>query len=174
MLSGQGRLSAVLQESHQSASDQAEVNTPISPTANGQNCALREISDCRPHSPHPADAITWLCQRGANINALKDDGWHDTALHYAASKGCLASVQALLAFGADPNARNFAGERVKTTHLPQLRRLLLQLLLTPPPLLHQFQLLSTAFEATGTWVQHTSVHDDKQLVKRCSHPGSFV
>jgi cellulose synthase/poly-beta-1,6-N-acetylglucosamine synthase-like glycosyltransferase len=41
--------------------------------------------------------------------ARKEDDWNDTALHYAASQGCLQSVQVVLAFGADLTARNFAG-----------------------------------------------------------------
>ena len=42
--------------------------------------------------------------------AMKDDGWKDTALHYAAAQGCLESVKVLLTFGASQTACNFAGE----------------------------------------------------------------
>jgi ankyrin repeat protein len=56
------------------------------------------------------EAATWLCARGASVHAQKNDGWHDTALHYAASKNHMAVAKLLLAFGADPAALNFAGE----------------------------------------------------------------
>jgi hypothetical protein len=67
------------------------------------------------------EAATWLCAHGASVHAQKNDGWHDTALHYAASKGHMAVAELLLAFGADAAALNFAGEgtvRVLQVHLP--------------------------------------------------------
>jgi ankyrin repeat protein len=57
-----------------------------------------------------AAALLWLGQHGANVHALKQDGWQDTALHYAASRGCLDSCKVLLAYGASLKARNFAGK----------------------------------------------------------------
>lgn len=41
--------------------------------------------------------------------AIKQDGWRDTALHYAAGCGSLETVQALLAWGADAAAENALG-----------------------------------------------------------------
>lgn len=57
----------------------------------------------------PAGAATWLLRRGANVAAMKRDGWRDTALHYAAGCGSLETVQALLAWGADAAATNALG-----------------------------------------------------------------
>ena len=56
-----------------------------------------------------ADTVLWLCQRGADVNALKSDGWKDTALHYAAARGDLDIVRVLLAYGAEPTSRNSYG-----------------------------------------------------------------
>lgn len=56
-----------------------------------------------------ADAICWLCQHGADCKRVKADSWKDTALHYAAASGRLPAVQALLAAGCDPAAKNYAG-----------------------------------------------------------------
>lgn len=53
-------------------------------------------------------AVVWLLQHGASISSVKDDGWKDSVLHYAASRGHLGIAKALLAFGADCKARNFA------------------------------------------------------------------
>ncbi|KAL4547939.1 hypothetical protein Ndes2526B_g07156 [Nannochloris sp. 'desiccata'] len=55
-------------------------------------------------------AVLWLCRHGADVSAIKEDGWKDTPLHYAAAQGCLESVQVLLAYGACPSARNFADQ----------------------------------------------------------------
>lgn len=57
----------------------------------------------------PSEAIAWLCHHGANVAAQKEDGWGDTALHYAAARGSMRSVRVLLAYGADPRATNYAG-----------------------------------------------------------------
>jgi hypothetical protein len=43
---------------------------------------------------------------GAAAPACLPAGWHDTVLHYAAAKGNMKVVQALLAFGADAKAVN--------------------------------------------------------------------
>ncbi|PRW33536.1 Cellulose synthase [Chlorella sorokiniana] len=56
-----------------------------------------------------AGAAVWLLQHGASLDAQKNDSWHDTVLHYAAGSGSLACVEALLAFGADPAAKNKLG-----------------------------------------------------------------
>ena len=52
----------------------------------------------------------WLLQRGADLTRLKQDGWQDTALHYAAGSGSMECVQALLAWGADATLANSLGE----------------------------------------------------------------
>ena len=57
-----------------------------------------------------AAAVVWLLHHGANVAAQKEDGWADTALHYAAGRGSLETVHALLAWGADPAAANTLGE----------------------------------------------------------------
>ena len=59
--------------------------------------------------PDLAGAVAWLCSHGANVAALKDDNWRDTALHYAAASGSLEACNVLLAYGADAGAVNFAG-----------------------------------------------------------------
>jgi hypothetical protein len=56
-----------------------------------------------------ADAATWLLQHGAAVTALKEDGWRDSVLHYAAASGSLPTVRVLLAYGADLVAVNCAG-----------------------------------------------------------------
>ncbi|KAL4522921.1 hypothetical protein Ndes2526B_g07741 [Nannochloris sp. 'desiccata'] len=66
------------------------------------------------------DAVLWLCQRGANVHAVKNDQWGDTALHYAAAQGDMASAQVLLAYGADPTALNGFGSTPR--ELAQKRR----------------------------------------------------
>ncbi len=53
-----------------------------------------------------ADAVLWLCQRGADVHAVKNDQWEDTALHYAAARGDMATATVLLAYGADPSPVN--------------------------------------------------------------------
>ncbi len=40
-----------------------------------------------------ARAAAWLLRRGARLEALKADGWGDTALHYAAARGSLEIVK---------------------------------------------------------------------------------
>jgi hypothetical protein len=54
-------------------------------------------------------AALWLCQAGADVTALKEDGWKDTALHYAAARGHTEVCKVLLAFGAPVEAQNYAG-----------------------------------------------------------------
>jgi hypothetical protein len=39
-----------------------------------------------------AKAAAWLLRRGARVDALKSDGWGDTALHYAAAHGSYDTV----------------------------------------------------------------------------------
>lgn len=56
-----------------------------------------------------ADAVVWLLHHGADVHATKQDGWLRTALHLAAARGSLATAKALLAFGADPAARDALG-----------------------------------------------------------------
>lgn len=51
-------------------------------------------------------------QHGADVKKTKQDDWNDSALHYAAASGRLPAVQALLAAGCDPAAKNYAGERM--------------------------------------------------------------
>jgi hypothetical protein len=55
-------------------------------------------------------AVLWLLQNGASHRAIKEDGWNDSVLHYAAAKGNMAIVQMLLAFGADVSATNANGK----------------------------------------------------------------
>lgn len=57
----------------------------------------------------PAEAASWLCAQGASVQAQKQDGWRDTALHYTAAKNHMEIAKLLLAFGAAPEALNFAG-----------------------------------------------------------------
>lgn len=40
-----------------------------------------------------ARAAAWLLRRGARVDALKSDGWRDTALHYAAAQGSVDTVR---------------------------------------------------------------------------------
>lgn len=56
-----------------------------------------------------AASVLWLCQHGADTSLVKDDGWKETALHYAAVRGHTECCQVLLAFGADLEAKNYAG-----------------------------------------------------------------
>lgn len=42
---------------------------------------------------------------------MKQDGWHDTPLHYAAASGSRDTVEALLAWGADASVANALSER---------------------------------------------------------------
>lgn len=53
--------------------------------------------------------VEWLLQHGANIHAVKNDNWKDTALHYAAASGNVRCCELLVAHGADFRAKNFAG-----------------------------------------------------------------
>ncbi|KAF6262258.1 hypothetical protein COO60DRAFT_1677084 [Scenedesmus sp. NREL 46B-D3] len=57
-----------------------------------------------------AVALLWLCQHGADVAAVKDDGWHDSALHYAAARGHMHCCQVLIAHGAQLDAANYAGQ----------------------------------------------------------------
>lgn len=56
-----------------------------------------------------AAAAVWLLERGAGVARQKADGWSDTVLHYAAGRGSMDTAQVLLAYGADPAARNALG-----------------------------------------------------------------
>jgi ankyrin repeat protein len=53
------------------------------------------------------DVVAVLVDAGADVNATQRHGW--TPLHGAAQNGSLASVERLLAAGADPAARNDDG-----------------------------------------------------------------
>ena len=55
------------------------------------------------------NAVRWLLRHGADVHALKADGWKDTALHYAASKRHSEVCRLLVAFGADRAKENFEG-----------------------------------------------------------------
>jgi len=72
------------------------------------------------HKSATADVAVWLCAHGASSNAQKQDGWSDTALHYAAAKGHGDVVRLLLAFGADPAAQNFAGGSLRRLSATQV------------------------------------------------------
>ncbi len=50
-----------------------------------------------------------LLHTGANIHAMKNDHWNDTALHYAAASGNVRCCEILVANGASFRAKNFAG-----------------------------------------------------------------
>jgi hypothetical protein len=54
-------------------------------------------------------AVLWLVQNGADVDAVKDDGWGYTALHYAACRGNLDVVKVLCAYGCKVTALNFVG-----------------------------------------------------------------
>lgn len=55
------------------------------------------------------NSVLWLCQMGADVNAVKHDGWSYTSLHYAACHGDLQCVQVLCAFGANVESKAFHG-----------------------------------------------------------------
>lgn len=67
--------------------------------------ALLAASVCN----QPRSAL-WLLAHGADLHAVKSDGWNDTALHYAAAKGWHLMVLVLLVHGADRTRRNFNGD----------------------------------------------------------------
>jgi hypothetical protein len=69
---------------------------PVIPSLNAVSCCT-------------AVAALWLCQAGADVTALKADGWKDTALHYAAARGHTEVCKVLLAFGAPVEAQNYDG-----------------------------------------------------------------
>lgn len=55
-------------------------------------------------------AVLWLLQSGADVEKVKQDGWMNTALHYAASRGNEEILRVLFAHGARLDRENFAGE----------------------------------------------------------------
>ena len=57
---------------------------------------------------HAAATTTWLANHGADVNARDREG--STALHIAANENLVATVQALLQAGADPERRNGHGQ----------------------------------------------------------------
>ena len=59
-------------------------------------------------------AVLWLCQHGADVHGVKEDGWKYTALHYASCRGDLDCVKVLCAFGADIGSTTFTGETAST------------------------------------------------------------
>lgn len=104
---------------------------------NGWLCAARcNIACCRcpqhcPPTTPAAAAAVWLLHRGANVHAMKQDGWRDTALHYAAGRGSLATVHVLLAWGADAAARNALGELGAGMRVLYCRKIIRPSLLVP-------------------------------------------
>ena len=56
------------------------------------------------------NAVLWLCRNGADVDAVKNDGWLYTPIHYAASQGHLHCVKVLCAFGADWRRQTFSGD----------------------------------------------------------------
>jgi hypothetical protein len=69
-------------------------------------------------------AVEWLCAHGSDVMATKHDDWQDTPLLYAAAAGARACCDALMDYGADPAALNFAArtpaDAAETAGHPQL------------------------------------------------------
>lgn len=74
-----------------------------------------------------AEAMRWLLERGAAVNARDEDG--ATPLMHAALSGSVAAVKILLEYKADARLRDAAGNRAQD----YARREELQELLEPPP-----------------------------------------
>ncbi|KAI8106252.1 hypothetical protein M9435_000798 [Picochlorum sp. BPE23] len=60
------------------------------------------------------DSALWLLQHGADFNAVKSDGWGDTALHYACEQGNETMVKLLVEWGADVMVKNSHGDDAVT------------------------------------------------------------
>lgn len=77
-------------------------------------------------------AVLWLLQNGADVEKVKEDGWKNTALHYAASRGNQERhqevVRVLFAYGARLDRKNFAGETAAQTAANMGHRMMLRLL----------------------------------------------
>lgn len=56
-----------------------------------------------------AGAVLWLCQQGADVHAVRGDGWGLTPLMLASIRGHLLCVKILIAFGADALAEDTFG-----------------------------------------------------------------
>lgn len=54
--------------------------------------------------------IRWLLERGADVNAVRQDDLKATALMTAAKAGEVALVELLLEHGADPSLTNSEGQ----------------------------------------------------------------
>ena len=59
-----------------------------------------------------ADVVHALAELGARVNDATPDDMKSQAIHQAAMRGCVASIQALIQRGADPRARDGAGRSV--------------------------------------------------------------
>ena len=56
------------------------------------------------------DLVRWALEQGSDVNAVRPEKKHATALMTAAAKGDPVIVQLLLAAGADPNLPNHKGQ----------------------------------------------------------------
>lgn len=56
-----------------------------------------------------AGAVLWLCQHGADTEAVREDGWGRTPLMLASTRGHLLSVKILITFGANALAEDAFG-----------------------------------------------------------------
>ncbi len=77
-------------------------------------------------------AVLWLLQNGADVEKVKEDGWKNTAMHYAASRGNQERhqevVRVLFAYGARLDRENFAGETAAQTAANMGHRLISRLM----------------------------------------------
>jgi len=69
---------------------------------------------------------------------MKDDGWNDTGLHYAAANGNLGTVEVLLAYGAAFYLKNSIGEICMILPVPVDPFLCCMAPKRPPPTLPAF------------------------------------